>query len=136
LALTCEVCGNPVRGQPSRVEIDGAVLLVCPSCAKRGTLVSAPPEVRRPSPTYVPTDQGMNPELEVDPDYSSIVKSAREKLGLTQEQLGRMINVKPSVISHVETGKMKPDLALARTLMHQLKVNLLVASSELDKPVG
>jgi len=75
----------------------------------------------------------MNPDLEVDPDFPSIVKAAREKLGLTQEQLGRKINVKPSVISHVETGKMKPDLALARTLMHELKVNLLVASSELDQ---
>jgi len=133
LALTCEVCGNPIRGQPSRVEIDGAMLMVCTSCAKLGTPVSGPTEVRRPAPVHLSAAEGMNPELEVDPDYSTIVKGAREKLGLTQEQLGRMINVKPSVISHVETGKLKPDLALARTLMHQLKVNLLVASSELDK---
>jgi len=130
LALTCEVCGSPIRGQPNRVEIDGAVLLVCSSCAKRGTPVGAPPP-RTTSPQHIPTE-GMNPDLEVDPDYPALVKTAREKLGLTQEQLGHMINVKPSVISHVETGKMKPDLTLARTLMHQLKVNLLVPSSELD----
>ena len=133
MAITCEVCGNPVRGQPSRVEIDGALLMVCSSCAKLGTAVPMPVEVSRPAPSRVPSGGGMDSELEVDPDYSTIVKGAREKLGLTQEQLGRMINVKPSVISHVETGKLKPDLALARTLMHQLKVNLLVASSELDK---
>jgi putative transcription factor len=72
--------------------------------------------------------------LEVDPDYPMLVKQARERLGLTQEQLGRAINVKPSVISHVETGKMKPDLALARSLMHQLRISLLVASSDLDSP--
>ena len=72
--------------------------------------------------------------MEVDPDYPSIVKHAREKMGLTHEQLGRMTNIKPSVISHVETGRMKPDLALARTLAHALKVQLLVASSELDGP--
>jgi ribosome-binding protein aMBF1 (putative translation factor) len=40
--------------------------------------------------------------------------------------------VKLSVISHIETGKMKPDMVLARTLMHLLKVNLLVPSSELE----
>lgn len=47
-----------------------------------------------------------------------------------------MINVKPSVIHHVETGKLKPDLALARTLSHQLKVRLLVPTSELDSISG
>jgi putative transcription factor len=136
LAITCEVCGNPIRGQPSRVEIDGAVLLVCINCAKRGTPIGAPPAVKGAAPPHMPADEGMNPDLEVDPDYPAIVKTAREKMGLTQEQLGRKINVKPSVISHVETGKMKPDLTLARTLMHQLKVNLLVASSELDRVKG
>jgi putative transcription factor len=85
--------------------------------------------------SYASPRKESSPELEVDPDYPSIVKHAREKLGLTHEQLGRMISVKPSVISHIETGKMKPDLALARTLMHQLKVNLLVASSDLDSGV-
>jgi ribosome-binding protein aMBF1 (putative translation factor) len=53
-------------------------------------------------------------------------------MGLTQEALGRAINVKPSVISHVESKKLKPDLILARKLMHYLHVNILVSSSELD----
>ena len=136
LALTCEVCGSPIKGQPNRVEIDGAVLLVCTNCARRGTPIGAPPEAKGILPPRMPAEAGMNPDLEVDPDYPLIVKTAREKLGLTQEQLGRKINVKPSVISHVETGKMKPDLALARTLMHELRVNLLVASSELDHAGG
>ncbi len=60
-----------------------------------------------------------------------MVKQAREKRGLTQEQLGRAINVKASVISHVESGKMKPDLVLARTLGRYLKVDLLVPSDSL-----
>lgn len=132
LVLTCEVCGAPIHGPPGRVEIDGAVLRVCPNCAKRGAPIAAAPKVQMPFPSYASPRKVPSPELEVDPDYPSIVKHAREKMSLTQEQLGRMINVKPSVISHIETGKMKPDLALARTLMHQLKVNLLVASSDLD----
>ena len=72
------------------------------------------------------------PELEVDPDYYIIVRRAREKMGLTQEALGRAMNVKPSVISHIESKKMKPDIILARTLMHHLKVSLLVPGSELE----
>jgi putative transcription factor len=85
-------------------------------------LTSSPPP-RRPK---------VEAELEVDPDYNVIVRQAREKLGLSQEALGMMISVKPSLISHVETKKLKPDIALARKLMHQLKVNLLVTAEELD----
>lgn len=88
----------------------------------RVVLAGAPP----------PRPQRVEAELEVDPDYNVIVRQAREKLGLSQEALGKMINVKPSLISHVETKKLKPDIVLARKLMHQLKVNLLVSAEELE----
>ncbi|MGD0319641.1 MAG: multiprotein-bridging factor 1 family protein [Nitrososphaerales archaeon] len=133
MVLSCEVCGKPMGATLSRVEIDGAILRVCQSCAKRGTpLASAVPRVRHVRARSYVRAESVEPELEVDPEYSSIVRQAREKLGLTQEALGRAINVKPSVISHVETKKMRPDLNLARTLMHYLKVELLVPSSDLD----
>ena len=133
MALTCEVCGRPLDGAPSKVTMDGAVLSVCRRCAGRGKPYQPPPSpARRLSPGPRPSRAIEEPELEVDPRYGSMVKQAREKLGLTQEQLGRAINVKASVVSHVESGKMKPDLALARTLGRYLKVNLLVPSAELD----
>ncbi len=132
MPLTCEICGSPIRGPTARVEIDGAVLRVCPGCARRGTPVDTVAASSGATPRPRAPGRGADSDMEVDPEYPTIVKRAREKLGLTHEQLGRMINVKPSVISHVETGKMKPDIALARTLMHQLKVNLLVKSSDLD----
>jgi putative transcription factor len=134
LTLTCEVCGAKIGGPPDRVEIDGAFLWVCPSCARRGTPLAATPRTFG-GPVLRPRSiaRGQSaPELEIDPEYPSIVRHAREKMGLTQEQLGRTINVKPSVIRHVETAKMRPDILLARKLMHQLKVNLLVPSEELD----
>ncbi len=133
MVLSCEVCGNPIRTTPNRVEIDGAVLQVCQSCAKHGTpLAGTVPRVRPARARPFVRGGLVEPELEVDPDYSSIVRQAREKLGLTQEALGRAINVKPSVISHIETKKMKPDLILARVLMHHLKVKLLVSNSDLE----
>ena len=133
MVLTCEVCGNPIRNMPNRITIDGAVLQVCQNCVGHGTPLRPPP-ARLIVPRSRPASHDVlaEPEFEIDPDYNSIVKQAREKMGLTQEALGRAINVKPSVISHVESRKMKPDLILARTLMHYLKVNLLVPSSELD----
>ena len=139
---TCEVCGGPVR-TPFTVQVDGAVLRVCQNCSRVGRPVQVQarpvhvePVVRRivttPTPPPRAARRDIEPEFDIDPDYAITVRHAREKMGLTQEALGRMINVKPSVIHHVETGKMKPDLILARTLMHSLRVNLLVSSDELD----
>jgi putative transcription factor len=65
-------------------------------------------------------------ELELKEDYHKIIKQTREKLGLSQEALGRKINEKPSVIKLLESGKLKPDNVLARKLEHFLKVQLLV----------
>ena len=133
VALTCEVCGDPVGTAPSRVEIDGAILQVCQSCAKRGSpLMGTVPRARPVGTRPFVREESIESEVEVDPEYDSIVRRAREKLGLTQEALGRAINAKPSVISHIETKKIKPDLILARTLMHYLKVKLLVPTSDLE----
>ncbi len=133
MALTCEVCGRPVDGAPGRVTMDGAVLRVCRRCAGRGKPYQPPPSLQRGfSPRPGPARAERRPELEVDPRCGAMVKQAREKLGMTQDQLGRAINVKASVVSHVESGKMKPDLVLARTLSRYLKVDLLVPSSELE----
>jgi len=121
-----------MKTSTSRIEIDGAVLQVCQKCASRGVIV---PTLVKTRPLGSPRthSEGMGGvELEIDPEYHSIVKEARERMGLTQEALGRLMNVKPSLIKHIESKKMKPDLALARTLMHYLKVNLLVPSNELE----
>jgi len=69
-------------------------------------------------------------ELELKEDYYKVIKQAREKLGLSQEALGRKINEKPSVIKLLESGKLKPDNMLARKLEHFLKVQLLVPAVE------
>ena len=133
MALTCEICGSPIRTTPNRIKIDGAALLVCQRCAGRRSPKSQPAAVPIPFGARPRTHNTFEePELEIDPDYGSIVKRARENMGLTQEALGRAMNIKPSVISHVESARMKPDLILARRLMHYLKINLLVPRSELD----
>ena len=125
-------------------------MVVCNNCARLGRQVGpAPPAVSvipnrimRANPAQIalrtmaqrPTEQ----EYELDPDYHLLIRQAREKLGLSQEQLGKLINEKPSVIRMVESKKLKPDITLTRKLMHELKINLLVSLSELEggRPTG
>jgi len=150
MKAACEVCGSPLRASPNRVEIDGAIMVVCNNCARLGRQVGpAAPAVSVISNRVVRANPAQNmlrtmaqrpteQEYELDPDYHLLIRQAREKLGLSQEQLGKLINEKPSVIRMVESKKLKPDITLTRKLMHELKINLLVSLSELEggRPTG
>ena len=63
-------------------------------------------------------------------DYPNKIRAAREKLGLTHEELGKKINEKASVLRNLEAGKMAPNNHLAAKLEHMLKIKLLVPISE------
>ncbi len=150
MKAACEVCGSPLRASPNRVEIDGAIMVVCNNCARLGRQVGpAAPAVSVISNRVVRANPAQNmlrtmaqrpteQEYELDPDYHLLIRQAREKLGFSQEQLGKLINEKPSVIRMVESKKLKPDITLTRKLMHELKINLLVSLSELEggRPTG
>lgn len=126
--------------------MDGGVFRVCNSCSRLGTPARAPkpvasrssrpmfgaprqanssPKTRSPPPPS-PTFSYDAEDMTLREDYSKAIKSAREMLGITQEELGRKINEKPSVISHLEVGSMKPEDVLARKLEHFLKIELYV----------
>ena len=63
-------------------------------------------------------------------NYHTKIRQAREKLGLSHEELGKKINEKASVLRKLETGKMTPNNILVTKLEHVLKIKLLVPISE------
>jgi len=71
---------------------------------------------------------------EITEDYATKIRVAREKLGLTHEELGKKINEKASVLRNLEVGKMSPNNQLASKLEHMLKIKLLVPISEEKVP--
>jgi putative transcription factor len=141
--LRCEVCGKKIHGKPVKALIEGAKLTVCNVCAKYGTIVQEepkpqlPPQLRSEAKiskqkvsVAVKSQKIEEVSLELVDDYDVRVRRAREKLGLTHEELGKRINEKVSVLKKIETRKIKPDNKLAAKLEHALKVKLLVPASE------
>jgi len=72
----------------------------------------------------------MDTTQEIVEDYDSKIRQARESLGLSHEELGKKINEKASVLSKLETRKMKPNNVLVTKLEHVLKLKLLVPIKE------
>ena len=146
--MRCEVCGRKIYGKSYKVMIEGAKLTVCGKCAKHGTIVW---QEKKPKPvaprTKAPTRRSplrtkskkppqvtVESTLELIEDFDAKIRQAREKLGLSHEELGTKINEKVSVLKKIETGKMTPDNKLAIKLEHALKIKLLVPTSEEKVP--
>lgn len=141
--MRCEVCGRRIRGKPNQVIIEGAKMMVCEKCAKLGTPYYEPAKQKITSKKNMPTRpvtvrkfQARTPKidesLELIDDYGVRVRQAREKLGLTHEDLGKKIGEKVSVLKKIETGKMVPDNLLAKKLEHALQIKLLVPAQSLE----
>ncbi|RLI17646.1 TIGR00270 family protein [Candidatus Bathyarchaeota archaeon] len=147
--MRCEVCGRRIRGKPHKVIIEGAKMVVCGRCASLGTPYYEPKKpsitVRRTMTTtglslasrktVSRTMPKIDESLELVEDYSVKVRQAREKLGLSHEDLGKKIGEKVSVLRKVETGKIVPDNILARKLEHALQIKLLVPASSVEVEV-
>ncbi len=138
--LRCEVCGRKIHTEPLTAIIEGAKLTVCVECSKHGKVIlheeadiSTP---QRLSPTRstapLPVLQRKPPVAavqitqEIVEDYANKIRSAREKLLLTHEDLGKKINEKASLLRHIETSKVEPNNQLAIKLERTLHIKLLV----------
>ncbi len=72
----------------------------------------------------------LEPSIELVEGYGSKVRQARERLGLSHEELGRRIGEKASVLKRVEAERLVPDQGLTVKLEHVLRIKLLVPISE------
>jgi putative transcription factor len=138
--MRCEVCGRKIHSEPVRAIIEGARLTVCVECSKHGKVVYDDTQgvgaAAAPSPTKSftkipvimrkPAAPQVQITTELVEDYALKIRTAREKLGLNHEDLGKKINEKASLLRHVETGKASPNNQLANKLEHALKIKLMV----------
>ncbi len=73
---------------------------------------------------------------EVVPDYAERVRRARERLGMSQEELAIRVKERVNVIKRIEAGTLVPTVDLARRLEKVLGVKLLEPVVEEDVGVS
>lgn len=119
--VECEICGARAD---RKADIEGVVLDVCGKCSNFGNEIvlqrqSAAKPLRLPD--------GM--QFAITEDFPAIIRRAREKRRLSQEQLASAIKEKASLIKRMEEG-WRPPLETAKKLEKFLGVNLLDAIKE------
>lgn len=144
--MRCEVCGRKIIGPPFRAMIEGAKMTVCNKCVKLGSVfweAKTEPRLRKvarrlpAAPVLAPRKQPpilAAESLELVDDFGITVRQAREKTGLSHEDLGKKISEKVSVLRKIESGKMTPDNLLVEKLQHALRIKLMVPVSEPKVP--
>ncbi len=91
----------------------------------QNTLVKA-----RVKTSRVRLDRLFSEDWELVENYGEVIKRARERLGLTQEDLARELKVKVSYIKKVESGRLIPDMDLVRRLERLLNISLTKEKAE------
>jgi len=130
----CELCGK--NSNTVHAIVEGGVLNVCRDCVRYGNAI----EMKKPSQDAV--DKALKfrgsswknpvrkPVRSVESEtlvgnFGNIVKSARVKMGMKQEDAARAIAEKTSVLQKVESGSLEPSLKLAKKLEQFFGVKLI-----------
>jgi len=128
---SCEMCGH--AGDLHKAIVEGTLLLLCDKCVRFGEVV----ELKKPSADVVSSRLEYyrthrfssmslpSTEEAVARDYAVQIKSAREKLGKTQEEVAQALAERVSVLQKIESGNMEPSLKLARKLEQFFKIQIV-----------
>ena len=122
LMALCEMCGKEARLVTA--EVEGGELKVCSDCGKYGTVKK---RVFVPRSTFQSRkfQKKEEPQFRIVNNYSSLIRSAREKRGISQNDFAKLLNERESIITKWENGSLRPRISTARKLERTLGIKLV-----------
>ena len=146
--MNCEMCGEP-SDKLTKVRISGAILNVCPKCAKFGdpieekklnkisenviiklpekkiNVVTYKKPFKKQAPVRKPVRRENVEDYDIVEDYAELIKNKREEMQMTQDDLAKKIFERKNVLSNIERGELLPDISTSRKLEKVLNIKLL-----------
>ena len=142
----CEVCGETLVGVPIVLDLGHCKITVCPRCARKIRAERINKEekkilIRKEESTPIlerkklPKVEKKIPkirknasleEIDLVEGYGAIIRRARESLGLTVEHVAKALNVKASLIRHIEAEEIIPPVHVARGLEKLLDIRIII----------
>lgn len=142
--MICEMCGTD-KNKLLLTEVEGALMKVCPDCAKfgkgkkesndlggssdvggivSGGPINKMPSLRRPGMPYSRDTFDRMGDDELVEGYGKVIRQSREALHMSQEDLAHKMNEKRSIIAKLESSNMIPTDALVKKLEKALSIKL------------
>ncbi len=138
----CPICGSIIWGKGQRVLIEGAKITVCHNCALHGTKMPEPSTGKTSRKNHTPYKinspqrriytNNIKDNIEIVPDFAKKIRTARDSLGINQDQFAQKLNEKPSLLRRIESGKAKPTLKLAKKIEEVYNIKLLQKGDSID----
>lgn len=123
--MNCEICGRGDAVYKSIVE--GSELFVCEPCGKFGKRIANVEQQEKITKVISQEKKHEDRFNEIIIDkYGEIIKNAREKNNISQEEFAKKINEKVSIIHKIETNSFEPSIELAKKIERFLKIHLIV----------
>lgn len=126
--VRCEMCGKD--SDLVNAVIEQVELKVCPGCARFGMVQES-----RELPQLFQNRKAEHkePGLKINSNYASLLRQARERQGLTQEDFAKSLQERESIVAKWEQGRMQPSVEVARKLEKLLSISLIEEDIELPE---
>jgi len=126
--MACDMCGKEVENSKLfYAKVEGTMLKICDRCVKFGKIIKRVEREQvqvKQQARFIPKPEEEIEDMIVE-DYAQIIKLAREKKGIKQEDFAKQISEKESLIHKIETGHMEPSIKLANKIEHFLGVRIV-----------
>ncbi len=123
----CDMCGKETGLIVASVE--GTELNVCEECAKFGKIIRRMrPEIKaekKKTSSNSHVQEITETELVIVNGYGTLIKNAREKKGLTQEDFAKKINEKSSLVHTLESEHREPSIKVAEKIGKFLNIKIV-----------
>ncbi|HEC76683.1 MAG TPA: TIGR00270 family protein [Thermoplasmatales archaeon] len=124
-SMKCEICGKEAKLK--RVMVESVEMMVCHECSKYGIVL---PEKRRVKPVLkkksIPYSKDVFEEMTVEivPEWGRKIREAREKKGMSREELGAKVGEKTSTIAKIENEDLRPPDKTVKKIEKVLEIKL------------
>ena len=123
--MICEMCGKEAK--LFRTLIEGVEMMVCKECSQYGKILPPKKKVEKIKiKKSVPYSRDIFKEMnkELIPDWGKEIKKARERKGMTREELGAKVGEKTTTIAKIENEELRPRDETVKKLEKVLEIKL------------
>lgn len=115
-----------------KILLEGSILEVCENCSSFGEIIDMP---KRPIFDDDIKGEHLEPETKelLVSNFGEKIRKARERKGLTQQQLALNLAEKESIIHRLEGGHFKPSDKLVKKLEQFLQIKLIGGLDEVKE---